>query len=154
MQIDTESIISTSSDSDVDQESTHSGNDESLVQELPLDSIWDRIAKMTWSNNKDFWYKQLSKDPMIFRMKFKECFIETCKTMLTDINDFVENDETWNTLMETKTKLYEDISENDEALLSAIDTRKYKLLKTIDWVQVEAELQDDSDDEAENGANE
>ena len=50
--------------------------------------------------------------------------------------------------METKAKLYEDVSEDDEALFSAIDKRKYKLLKTIDWDQVESELMGDDSSEA------
>ncbi len=42
--------------------------------------------------------------------------------------------------METKSQLYEEISEDDESFFSAVDKRKYKLLKTIDWEKVESEL--------------
>ena len=44
--------------------------------------------------------------------------------------------------METKSKIFEDLSEDDEALLSAIDTRKYKIFKTIDWNLVESDIKD------------
>ena len=110
------------------------------------DTIWDRIQRGTWTNNNDYWLKLLNEDRTLFRMRFKDFFIESCKRQLYLFHQFIENDETWSSLMETKSQLYEEISEDDESFFSAVDKRKYKLLKTIDWEKVESELLTNSDE--------
>ena len=57
--------------------------------------------------------------------------------------------------METKTRINATIGESNEALLSAVDARRYKLFKVIDWGKIEADLtdkssSDSSDNETEN----
>lgn len=151
MSSDNESIEENSSHaghSDIDVDRTSSASDETqfLDENTTANGIWDQLQRITWSGNKEFWYKLLSTEKKLFRMKFKECFIETCRNQLANLSDFIENDETWNALMETKSKIFEDLSEDDEALLSAIDTRKYRIFKTIDWSIVEADIQEDTDD--------
>ena len=113
-------------------------------------SMWNKILRSSYDDNKEFWFRLLSKDKTQFRLKFKEAFLEQCKTSLDLIDDFVENDETWASILETKSKLYDMVEENDdEALLSAIDARKYKIYKLIDWQKVEDDIQYDSEQEEE-----
>ena len=113
-------------------------------------SMWNKILRLSYDDNKEFWFRLLSKDKTQFRLKFKEAFLEQCKTSLDLIDDFVENDETWASILETKSKLYDMVEENDdEALLSAIDARKYKIYKLIDWQKVEDDIQYDSEQEEE-----
>lgn len=134
---------------DTDEQLSTTGLDKATIdvgsENHPDATMWDRIQSLTCSMKKEFWSKLLAEDETLFRMQFKEYFIEACKTQLYKIHDFTENDQTWNSLMETKSQVFEETSEDDEAFFSAIDKRKYKLLKTIDWTRVEAELADSSD---------
>ena len=144
-------------DSDTTETVNNDSESSSSAQEVVTDdqvetpneeSVWDRVQRLTYDGNIDYWSNLLSTDPSYFRLRFKDSFIESCRTWLTTINDFVENDETWNALMDTKSNLFQELPEDDEALLSAIDKRKYKLLKRIDWEQLEADLLGDSTDES------
>ena len=115
--------------------------------------MWDKILQETiTADNKDIWYQLLKQDDTaIFKLKFQEFFLEKCKTWLNIINNFVENNKTWASLMDTKSKLYDTVEGNeDEAMLSAIDVRRYKLFKSIDWDKVQGDIEpnsDNSDDE-------
>ena len=142
-------------DTDDQMSTTDSENPSNVTSSTSLndDTMWDRIQRVTWSANQEFWSKLLNEDKMLFRIRFKEYFIEACKTQLYVFHDFIENDETWNSLMETKSQIYEDISEDDEAFFSAVDKRKYKLLKTINWEQVEAELLDEDSSDGSDAEN-
>ena len=134
-------------DSDSDNQSV-TDSETSIQETTQNDSIWDQIIRMTYANNSSFWNGLLIQDKEQFQLKFKESFLEKCKTWLNTINDFVENDETWAAVMETKSKLYETVEEDDEeALLSAIDARRYKLFKLIGWEKVEADLENSKSDE-------
>ena len=142
-----ESDQENSSEDTDDQRSTNrSENPSNVTDEYPNENIWDRIQRVTWSNNQNLWVNLLNEDRTLFRMRFEEYFIESCNQQLYVFHQFIENDETWSSLMETKSQIYEDVSEDDEAFFSAVDKRKYKLLKTIDWGKVESELTDDSSD--------
>ncbi len=50
--------------------------------------------------------------------------------------------------METKSQLYEEVSEDDESFFSAVDERKYMILKTIDQGEVESEVLAEPDDDS------
>ena len=131
---------------DMDDQSSTTGSDHS--SRVTDESIWDRIQRVTWTNNNEFWLKLLNEDKTLFRMRFKEFFIESCKRQLYLFHQFIENDETWSSLMETKSQLYEEVSEDDESFFSAVDKRKYMLLKTIDWGKVESELLAEPNDDS------
>lgn len=157
------------SESNYEEEMNEQSEDEQSVGEASVDhsaeplteedqqkliSMWDKIQRATLSKNKEFWSKIWNEDKHLFRIRFKEYFIDVCKDWLQSFNDFIENDDIWQSLMETKTKVLDDVSDqDDEALLSAIDMRKYKLLKVIDWGQLEQELEEESesDSESDNG---
>ena len=111
------------------------------------DSMWDKIQLLTYADNKDFWYQLLTQDKTQFKLKFKEAYLEHCKTWLNSIHAFVEEDETWASLMDTKSKIYETVEGNeDEALFSAVDARRYKLFKLIDWDRLEVDIYDNTDE--------
>ena len=66
----------------------------------------------------------------------------------------MDEDETWNAIEEARSRINETIEDNDEALLAAIDIRKFKIFKTIDWNAIEMDILDeqnqiwsDSDDD-------
>ncbi len=139
---------------DTDDQLSTSGSDSPSKETGTVDeTIWDRIQRITWIKNKVFWSKLLIEDKLLFRMRFKECFIESCKHHLYLFYEFIENDEIWNVLMETKSQLFEETTEDDEAFFLAVDKRKYKLLKTIDWEQIESDLKDDESSETSETAN-
>ena len=112
------------------------------------ETMWDKILRVTYAGNKQFWSQLLSQDEIEFQLKFKEAYLEQCKRWLALFNDFIAQDETWTSLMDTKTKLYDSVEgDKEEALFSAIDARRYKIFKMIDWDKVEADIQQDSDNE-------
>ncbi len=124
---------------DTDDQLSTSGSDSPSKETGTVDeTIWDRIQRMS---------KLLIEDKLLFRMRFKECFIESCKHHLYLFYEFIENDEIWNVLMETNSQFFEETTEDDEAFFLAVDKRKYKLLKTIDWEQIESDLKDDESSE-------
>ena len=86
METDTESEYDTFNSN---QEETDSSDNNELetesVQASPNGTMWDRIQKNTWSSNPDFWSKLLAKDVELFRMRFKEFFIESCKKLAHNI---------------------------------------------------------------------
>ena len=136
-------------DSDSDNQSEADSDETSIQETTQNNSIWDQIVRMTYAKNTSFWNRLLTQDKEQFQLKFKESFLEKCKTWLNTLNEFVEDDETWGAVMETKSKLYETVEEDDqEALLSAIDARRYKIFKLIDWENVEADLEDSKSDDA------
>ena len=112
------------------------------------DTMWDKILRITYAGNKQFWSQLLFQDEIEFQLKFKEAYLEQCKRWLALFNDFIAQDETWTSLMDTKTKLYDSVEgDEEEALFSAIDARRYKIFKMIDWDKVEADIHHDSDNE-------
>ncbi len=60
--------------------------------------------------------------------------------------NFLENDETKSSIWDTKEKL-EDM-DDEEAVQTAIDQRKYKLLKLIKWEKVEGLIDGDDDEDS------
>lgn len=120
----------------------------------PSETIWNRIQLVTYYDNKDSWKTMFYQNKQNFQMRFKEHFIEACKNWLSMMSDFMENDETWSALMDTKSKLYQLTEDDQEALLSAIDSRKYKLIKRIDWDRLETNLAEDSSDVSDVDGNE
>ncbi len=130
-----------SEDTDDQRSTTGSENPSNVTDEYPNENICDRIQRVTWSNNKDLWVNRLNEDRTLFRMRFKEYCNESCKQQFYVFHQCIENDQ-----FIEKSQMYEDVSEDDEAFFSAVDKRKYKILKTIDWGKVESELTDDSSD--------
>ena len=121
------------SDSDLQSDAGDSQGDTDVTE-----SIWDRMISLTYNRNPTFWRNLLAKDQTQFRIKFKKSFLETSKSWLSLINAFVEDDEAWATIMETKAKLLDTVDGDEcEGLLCAIDARRYKLFKLIDWETLE-----------------
>ena len=67
-----------SSDTDDERSTTGSDSPSSAIDE----SLWDRIQRLTYSDNIENWLKLLNEDKVLFRMRFKEHFIESCKRQL------------------------------------------------------------------------
>ena len=65
---------------DMDDQSSTTGSDHS--SRVTVESIWDIIQRVTWTNNNEFWLKLLNEDKTLFRMRFTEFFIESCKRQL------------------------------------------------------------------------
>ena len=89
------------------------------------------------------WLELLEQDESLFQIRFKDAYLESCKIWLKKINDFIDEDETWNAIEEARSRINETINDNDEALLAAIDIRKYKIFKTIDWNAIESDILED-----------
>ena len=103
-----------------------------------VDSMWNRIQQMTYGGNKDVWCQLKSQDILQFKLNFKEAYLEHCKIWLCLFNEFTEKEETWVSLMEIKSKIYEYVKEDaDEVLFLAVDARRNKIFKLIDWNTLE-----------------
>ena len=102
------------SDTDVPSETGYDSNSDTNH----VESKWEKIQRLTYNDNKDFWYQLLSQDKVQFQLKFKEAYLEHCKTWLSLFNDFISGDETWASLMDTKSKIYETV-EAPSSLASA-----------------------------------
>lgn len=147
-----------------DGESTTSNETELPIhwEKLTNDTLWDKIALFTCDSDEDFW-SQLLVNKKEFKIRFNDHYIESCKKWLSFFHDFMEEDETWDALLSTREKLCETIDDREEALLAAIDTRKHKILDTINWDRVlgffektkeasgEIDEDEDAPEEAEDG---
>jgi hypothetical protein len=107
-----------------------------------IDSWWDKIAKETCQLNLENWQDLMNNDEISFQRKFKDAYLENCKDWLVKLDDFLEKDDVWLSILESKEKMFGEIEERDEAILSAIDARRYKIFKTIDWSMVNDEIEE------------
>ena len=110
-------------------------------------TLWDNILQHTCNSNKSLWQKLFSENDPSFEIRFSEAYIESCKYWLKKIDEFIEDDDVWGAIGESRSRLNETIDDMDESLMAAIDIRKYKIYTTINWQHVETVLQDDVVDE-------
>ncbi len=106
-------------------------------------TIWNKIILDTVEQNKETLRDADSSKRLT---KFKKLFIENVKVWLLQIHEFWENDETKSSIWDTKEKL-EDM-DDEEAVQTAIDQRKYKLLKLIKWEKVEGLIDGDEEEDS------
>ena len=119
-------------------------------EENDVNPMWHKIQEILSNDNRAFWESLLNQDKTQFRLKFRESFLEYCKNWLSNLNTFIENDETWAAIMETQSKILDDVGDDDdEALFAAVDARKYKVYKNIDWKRVENDILGIDDDDEE-----
>jgi len=137
--------------SDDDRTTNQEESDEELeIGEESKLSMWDQIQNKSFVAKEKYWIDLFQQDKTQFQIKFKENYLENCKQHLSTINDFIQDDETWNAIVETKDKFLVNSSDNeDEALLLAVDQRRYKVYKQINWHALEDEMEtvDASDEE-------
>ena len=119
-------------------------------------TIWDNIQTRTIRSNRNLWLALLDQEKSLFQIRFKDAYLEACKVWLKTIIDFINEDETWNAIEEAQSRINETINDIDEALLAAIDIRKYKIFQTIDWDALESDILEDqhfsNTDEFENNS--
>ncbi len=104
-------------------------------------TIWGKIILDTVEQNKEALREA---DSSKRKSKFKKYFIENVKVWLLQIQELWENDETKSSIWDTKEKL--EGMDEEEAVLTAIDQRKYKILKLIKWDEID-DLIDTEEDE-------
>lgn len=132
---------------DSDSESVISGESAVSQQCSALSHcMWNKILVYICSERRHYWRQLLSKDQTEFKIKFKEHFFAKCQEKLLELFMFIETDDTWSKIVALIDDSDKD-GEPDEAFLSALDARKYKVLKQIDWNKVKSELNDYTDDE-------
>ena len=109
------------------------------------ETIWDKIVFHTFNANKEklIGYSDWKK----LRHKFKNMFLENVKYWIPMINDFMESDELKAAIWDTKDS-NPDMDE-DEAILFAIEKRKYKLFKIIDWDYIRDLVHEEMDEDEE-----
>jgi uncharacterized Zn-finger protein len=140
-------MASYDSDSDTISVSTNFEDvDDSSELEQP-ESWWDDIVQDTYQMNISNWKILSNTDTLLLKKNFQEAFLENCKKWLAKLHDFVETDGVWSAILDTKDKVNKDIDDEDEALLSAIDTRRYKIYKVIDWENVLSQIGQSGEDE-------
>ena len=111
-------------------------------------AVWDRITKTTVNLNQGRLHKSYRADPAHFKLKFRDAFLESSKEWLLELDNFIRNDAYWDAIMDARAQSTEDDSD-DEALLAAIDKRKYKIFKTINWDIVDSLMESDTEGEEE-----
>ncbi len=116
-----------------------SDSSENSVEET---TIWSRIILDTVEQNKEALREA---DSSKRKSKFKKCFMENVKPWLVQIQEFWENDETKSSIWDTKEKL--ENMDDEEAVLAAIDQRKYKLLRLIKWDVIDELIDSGEDDD-------
>ncbi len=116
-----------------------SDSSENSVEET---TIWSRIVLDTVEQNKEALREA---DSSKRKSKFKKCFMENVKPWLVQIQEFWENDETKSSIWDTKEKL--ENMDDEEAVLAAIDQRKYKLLRLIKWDVIDELIDSGEDDD-------
>jgi hypothetical protein len=144
---------STASESETAQSSKRSKDWTSLSDDdsqspTHVQSVWEKIVHATAQANKNRLQKSYHQDRSHFKRKFCDAYIYRVKEWLLELDEFVKNDVYWEAIVDTRVHGSESDSD-DEALLSAIDKRKYRLYKAINWDIVESVMEDESDDESE-----
>ncbi len=59
--------------------------------------------------------------------------MEKVKEFLPRLQEFFDSDETWLAISSTGERTLKTVEDEGEALLAAMDERKYKIFKEIDW---------------------
>ncbi len=118
-----------------------SDSSENSVGEI---TIWSKIILDTVEQNKEALREA---DSSKRKSKFKKYFIENVKVWLLQIQELWENDETKSSIWDTKEKL--EGMDDEEAVLTAIDQRKYKLLKHIKWDVIDDMIDEEEDEPLE-----
>ena len=113
--------------------------------------LWDQVLIKTYADNAAKLDKYLDcGDVSKFKAKFKQLYLETAREWLRMVYRFWHNDDVkdsiWISMADN-----EDEMEEEEALDIAVDFRKYKIWKTIDWNRVRDIVADDEEDVSEVG---
>ena len=135
---------------DQDRESENMPEDQD--PETTNGDMWDIMIADTAEKHSEQ-LKSVLHDTDSFKRKFQKYFLENSRKWLHKMHDFFEND----TLREKLWQIMENIDDAEdvtEALNIAIDQKKYKILKLIDWSQVINLLQSEDEAEAEIDNNE
>ncbi len=125
-------------------EDVKSSDDESMSSPLYFqNSVWNMIVKAAWDER----LRKYADDEARFRQKFQAAFLEKAKELLPKLQEFFDSDETWLAISSTSERLLKTVEDESEALLAAMDERKYKIFKEIDWEMAKAQVDADSDEE-------
>ncbi len=126
-------------------EETNSSDDESWSSVQFQSSVWNMILKATWDERLN----KYANDEARFKQKFKVAFLEKAKELLPILQEFFDSDETWLAISSTRERLLKTVEDESEALLAAMDERKYTVFKEIDWELAKSQLPTDSDEDEE-----
>ena len=115
------------------------------------ETVWDKIMWETYVENKE---NLATLDKTKLKEKFKKYFLVKVKEWLPMLQDFMENDRIKAAIWGTKEMVASDSSDEEEDILVAVDQRKYKIWKIIDWDMVknwltEEGANDNQDSEAD-----
>jgi hypothetical protein len=110
-------------------------------------SVWNKISIATLNANKSRFRKVYRDDYSRFQRKFSEAYLYSVQDWLLELDDFMRNDSYWESIMDARGQAADDESD-DEALLHAIDKRKYKIYKAINWEIVDSMMDEESSDES------
>jgi hypothetical protein len=150
---DTYSISKASSESDVADGSTSPKEWISLPDnDMDLDSmigvtVSEKNAQSTAITNKNRFDKAYRQHREHFKRKFCDAFLYSVKDWLLELDDFIKNDSYWEAIVDTRAQR-SDSDSDDEALLAAIDKRKYKIFKAINWEMVKDVMEEETEDES------
>ena len=89
--------MSSDGEDNISSVETHTSNDGGTwtdIDELTETTVsyWDYIVKETVVDNIDVWQKLVKKDQATFQRRFKESYLEDCKSWLIRLRNFEEND--------------------------------------------------------------
>ncbi len=127
-------------------EGISSSDDESWSSSLQFqNSVWNMIVKATWDER----LRKYADNEARFKQKFQEAFLEKAKELLPKLQEFFDCDETWLAISRSSERLLKTVEDESEALLAAMDERKYKMFKEIDWEVAKSHLDTDSGEEEE-----
>jgi hypothetical protein len=121
-----------------DSEIDSSGGDSSEDEEQDGQCLWDAILNDTYESHPTL-MERSGGDSMMFKELFQLAFLGKCKRWFLCFRWFLENDDTWARIMETKEKMERRKGFGDEeALMNATDERKYILYDLIPWQHIQS----------------
>ena len=108
-------------------------------------SMWSYILAATYDDHASNLRKYLERgDSETFKRKFQRAYLETTREWMKDLLDFWENDDTkqaiWISMNDNSGEM-----DDDEAIETAVDLRKFKIFKTIEWDMVKDWIRGDFD---------
>jgi hypothetical protein len=121
-----------------DSELDSSGGDSSEDEEQDGPCLWDAILNDTYESHPSLMDRS-GGDSMVFKELFQLAFLGKCKRWFLCFREFLENDDTWACIMDTKEKMERRKGFGyEEALMNATDERKYILYDLIPWKDIQS----------------
>ena len=108
--------------------------EEGDAEEQSEDDMWEVILDDTVHQYNEQ-LQQYADNVVMLKKKFEKYFFENVRTWIHKLYNFYEYDEVFGKLVEYVKNL-DHADDDEEALNLAVDNKKYRILKVVDWTRV------------------